>query len=160
MATNNCFATRTDEEISKVRLEVQPKNTVNADRKWESVFKEFLRASDMDEDFYAFDEKTLNEWLSRLWFQARQKQTKQEMLANEAGKRYRANSLKSMRYAINRLLSKHENRFDIIASDKFVECQRAFDDAIKELKQLGYGYVVSHVEILNSGTWKKTLNIP
>ena len=145
------FDTRTDKQITKVRQEVQPKNTLNADRKWENVFKDFLHANDMNNDFYAFDEQTLNDWLSKLWFRARQKQIKEELKENLPGKNYRANSLKSMRYAISRLLAKTEKKFDIINSDKFVQSQRAFEDAIKELKILGLGYVVSHVEILPAG---------
>ena len=147
------FDTRTDEEIVQARHDVQPKNTLNADKKWEAVFKDFLRVNDMNEDFYNFDEETLNLWLSKLWFRARQKQTKEEVNNNIPGKRYRANSLKSMRYAINRLLQKQERKFDIINSEKFIPSQRAFDDAMKELKALGYGYVVSHIEITGPGDY-------
>ena len=145
------FDTRTDAEIVQARQEVQSKNTLNANKKWETVFKEFLKANEMDEDFYNFDEETLNTWLSKLWFRARQKQTKEEIQKNLPGKRYRANSLKSMRYAINRLLQKNEKQFDIITSEKFIQSQRAFEDPMKELKTLGYGYVKSHVEITEQG---------
>ena len=58
-----------------------------------------------------------------------------------------------MRYAINRLLKKSGRKFDITKSDEFIPCQMAFDDAIKELKVLGYGYVVNHVEILPEGNF-------
>ena len=106
-------------------------------KKWEAVFKEFFVANDMTKDFYNFDCETLNKWLSKLWFSAPQKQTKQKLLEGKPGKRYRANSLKSMRYAINRLLHRNKTNFDIISSDQFIPCQRAFDDAIRELKKLG-----------------------
>ena len=117
------FDTRTDAEIDQARQEVQPKNTLNADKKWEAVFKEFLNANDMSVDFYDFDVDTLNTWLSKLWFRARQKQTKEELKEGKPGKCYRANSIKSMRYAINRLLQKHEKKFNIISSDQFIPCQ-------------------------------------
>ena len=121
------FAIRTDEEIAETKQNVQPKNTLNADKKSETVFKEFLKANNMTEDFFDFDEETLSKWLSKLWFGARQKQTKDEVKKGEPGKRYQANSLRSMRYAINRLLAKSDRskNFDIIASEKFISCQRA-----------------------------------
>ena len=146
------FEEKTDEDIDKIREEVQAKNTISADKKWETVFKEFLEANDMSQDFYDFDVDTLNKWLTKLWFRARQKQMKEEAKEGQPGKRYRAKSLKSMRYAINRVLQKkNKNKFDIISGEQFVPCQRAFDDAIKELKKLGLGYVVSHTEILPEG---------
>ena len=75
----SCFDIRTDEQIEEARLEVQAKNTISADKKWEAVFKEFLQANDMSEDFYNFDVETLNVWLSKLWFRVREKQTKEEI---------------------------------------------------------------------------------
>ena len=128
------FDPRTDEEIMQARHDVQPKNTLNADKKWETVFKDFLEANDMNENFYTFHKETLNNWLSKLWFRARQKQTKQEIEGNLPGKRYRANSLKSMLYAINRLLQKNECHFNIISSKKFIPCQRRCDERIKEIR--------------------------
>ena len=153
MSENKWFGDETDTDIQRIRDAVQAKNTVNADKKWEAVFKSFLKENDMDEDFYVFDVDTLNKWLSKLWFRARQKQTKEEMINNKPGKCYRANSLKSMRYAINRMLQKKGNKdYDITSSECFIACQRAFEDALKELKSLGLGYVVSHVEIAPQGT--------
>ena len=73
-------------ENRQIRLYVQPKNTINADKKWESVFKEFLSTNDMTKDFYNFDAETLNKWLSKLWFSARQKQTKKEIHERKPGK--------------------------------------------------------------------------
>ena len=62
-----------------------------------------------------------------------------------------------MRYAINRILQKNTtNKFDIISGEQFVQCQRAFDDAVKELKKLGFGYVKSHSEILTKGKYYKS----
>ena len=110
----------------------------------------------MATDFYEFDIPTLNEWLSKLWFGACQDNTRKKKKSEpeehqDEGKRYRANSLHAMRYAINRLLKKSGRKFDITKSDDFIPSQLAFDDAIKELKKLGYGYVINHIEILPEG---------
>ena len=134
----------------------QNKNTRNQDDKWERVFKQFLKENEIDKDFYAFDTQTLNIWLSKLWFGARQdnkksKTSKLNQNESEEPIRYRANSLRAMRYSINRLLKKKGKNFDITTSDEFIPCQLAFDDAMKELKSLGLGYVVNHTEITPDG---------
>ena len=84
------FVSLTDDEINDLRLKVQNKNTTSSNKKWEKVFKEFLKENKMDDDFYPFNTEALNKWLSKLWFGARQ---------NKEHTRYRANSLRSMRYA-------------------------------------------------------------
>ena len=122
MAQKRRFATITDESLKTLQLNSENKNTKSQDEKWEKVFKSFLEEHEMNSDFYAFDVPTLNDWLSKLWFGARQdnsckKRQKEETEEEKEGKRYRANSLHSMRYAINRLLKKNGKRFDITKSD-------------------------------------------
>ena len=153
MSGKRRFPTITNDELKTLQTNTENKNTKSQDQKWDKVFKSFLAEHDMDCDFYAFDIPTLNEWLSKLWFGARQDNSRKKKLpeTEEEGKRYRANSLHSMRYAINRLLKKSGRLFDITTSDEFIPCQLANDDAIKELKKLGYGYVVNHVEIIPQG---------
>lgn len=137
------FGDVSDKHIEETRQEVQNKNTTNADKKWEKVFRDFLIDNEMDNDFYAFDTETLNKWLAKLWFGAR----------NQKGGYYRANSVRSMKYALNRCLKKAGKEFDITTSDKFVHSQRGYADAMKQLKILGYGYVVSHKEIIPEGIY-------
>ena len=156
MADKKRFPTITNDSLKALQLSIENKNTKSQDEKWERVFKSFLNQHDMHSDFYDFDIPTLNEWLSKLWFGARQdnskKKNKTDVQEDEnEGKRYHANSLHAMRYAINRLLKKSGRKFDITKSDEFIPCQLAFEDAIKELKILGYGYVINHIEILPEG---------
>ena len=66
------FASLTDDEINDLRLKVQNRNTTSSDKKWEKVFKEFLRENEIDEDFYVSNIETLNKFLSKLWFGAHQ----------------------------------------------------------------------------------------
>ena len=109
------------------------------------MFKEFLRENEMDKDFYTFDTETLNKWLSKLWFGAHQK--------NKEHTRYRANSLRSMCYTLNRCLKKNGKTYDITTSPEFVTSQSAFLAAMKELNRLGYSYVVNHTEITGAGKY-------
>lgn len=136
-----CFGDVSDEHIERKREQYKNNNTRKADKKWEKVFKEFLVENDMSDDFYAFDMETLNKWLGKLWFGAR----------NVKGEHYRANSIKSLKYSLNRSLKSHGKEYDINSSDQFVHSQRAYTDAMKELKALGLGYVVSHKEIIPEG---------
>ena len=99
----------------------------------------------MDEDFYAFDTETLNTWLSKLWFGCHQN--------NKEHTRYRANSLRSMHYALNRCLKKYGKTYNITTSSEFITSQSTFQDAMNELKSLGYDYVVNHTEITGAGKY-------
>lgn len=137
------FGDVSDESVNKIREQAANKNTKKADKKWEKVFKLFLAENEMDDDFYAFDTETLNKWLAKLWFGAR----------NVKGEYYRANSVKSMKYALNRCLKNNGKEFDINVSDNFVHSQRAYGDAMKHLKSIGLGYVVSHKEIIPEGKY-------
>ena len=60
------------------------------------IFKDFVTENDMNDDFYDFDIPSLDKWLGKLWFGARQN--------NPDHTRYHANSLKSLWYALNRCL--------------------------------------------------------
>ena len=123
------IASLTDDEINDLRLKVQNKSTTYSDKKWEKVFKAFLRENEMDEDFNAFDTETLNKWLSKLWFGAHQNKKEHT--------RFRANSLRSMHYTLNKCLQKYGKTYDITALPEFVTSQSAFLNAMmKELKSL------------------------
>ena len=61
-----CLAELTDEEIDEVRGNVKNSNTKNTDKNREKFSKTFLTENEMDDDCYAFDMPTLNEWLSKL----------------------------------------------------------------------------------------------
>ena len=104
MASKRRFAQSSDEGLKTLQVENENKNTKNQDEKWERVFKSFLAEHDMNDDFYAFDVETLNQWLSKLWLGARLDNTRRKASNNEQqeeGKCYQADSLHAMRYAIN-----------------------------------------------------------
>ena len=63
-------------------------------------------------------------------------------------------SLRSIRYGINRTLKAQEYPFDITTSDQFLKSRKAFDDACKELKKEGFGHIKHTPEISANG--KKT----
>ena len=83
MASKRRFPVITNESLKSLQQNCENKNTKNQDNKWEKVFKCFLAEHDMDTDFYDFDIPTLNEWLSKLWFGARQDNSKKKKKQNE-----------------------------------------------------------------------------
>ena len=58
-----------------------------------------------------------------------------------------------MCYALNRCLKKNGKTYNITTALEFVTSQSAFLDAMKELKSLGYGYIVNHTEITGAGKY-------
>ena len=129
---------------------VQPRNdnTEMAERRADKAFKLFLDECGCESnEYYYFEEKELSEWLSKFWFGARTKPTKDQ----KEGEHYTVNSLRSFKYAINRILRKKGHEYDITKSAIFKSCMEAFDIAIKELKEHGKGYTKSSEEITEEG---------
>lgn len=122
------------------------KNTEKADKKAEKCFLEYLSLSTLDDlDYWDFEEELLDEILCKFWFEVR-------TVDNE---HYRVSSLRNLCYALNRCIQKREKNFDIIKSPAFAKSQRAFKDAVTELKNIGQGCTVSYKEISPKGK-KKT----
>ena len=67
-------------------------------------------------------------------------------------KKYKVQSLKGIRYGLKRFLIEKGHTFDIITDGKFRKSQIAFDDACKELKAEGLGYIEPFREISPAGT--------
>ena len=61
-----------DGELDEAGSKVVNPNTAYLDKKWEKVFKDFLKENDMNDDFYDFDIPTPDKWVGKLWFRARQ----------------------------------------------------------------------------------------
>lgn len=138
------FVRVTDEQLAKKRKDLKNNNTEKADRKAEKCFLQYLSLSNLDDlDYWDFEQSFLDEILCKFWFEVR----------SVEGERYRVSSLQNMRYALNRCIQKRDKDFDIIKSAAFVKSQRAFKDAVTELKSLGLGYVKSYPEIAPKGLY-------
>ena len=142
------FKQLSDEELKAKRRDLQNGNTLNAEKCADKAFKLFLEVSGSDSaEYYFFEEEELSKWLSKFWFGARMMPENGE----EEGKLYSVSTLRSFKYAINRILKKHGHSFDITKSPFFKPCMDAFNDAVKELKEAGRGHVNSAEEIEEHG---------
>ena len=82
-------------------------------------------------------------WLSKFWFGAR--------MNEEEPKLYIVSSVKNFKYSLNRILRKAGHEFGITKSLSFKSCMEALDNAMKELKMQGKGFVKNHKEINEEG---------
>lgn len=135
-----------DDEMEEKREGLKKENTVKCDKKIHKMFTEYLRDrwSDRVEenfDYWTYSNELLDEILCKFWFETRQVN----------GERYNINSLKGIRYGVNRNLKCHGKQYDITKSDCFTKNQDAFVDACKELKLLGFGFVKHYDEIKQKG---------
>lgn len=142
---NERFANRTDEEISETREGLKKKNTLAADKKVEKTFLSYIQAKGKpDLEYWNWDTETLNEVLSKFWFELR----------NQEGQHYRVSTLKHYVYGLNRCLQCRGHETDLVKSPCYIRSQKAFKDACAELKKLGLGYVENYKEISAKGKYK------
>lgn len=135
-----------DNEVEETREDLKNKNTMKADKAAHKLLIEYLEeiwAEHVNENYnyWLYDQRLLDKILSKLWFEVRQ----------QNNDRYTVSSLRNLRYAINRNLKKRGAEFDITKSDNFINSQKAFEDACKLLKKLGYGVVKHYDEIIPAG---------
>ena len=138
------FKQITDSEIAKIHSDVQKKNTKKNDKAAERQFCEYLATQGMDCNFWDMSPETLEGHLSKFWFAARQ--TKIDPKTNQP-KKYMVQTLRTIRYALQRVLREKGKECDIIVDKDFRKSQTAFTDACKQLKEEGYGYIKPTDEI-------------
>lgn len=142
------FAEIDDEQLEKKREELKNRNTKKSDKKVHKLFIEYLEARWAEQvehnyNYWMYSDETLDKILCKFWFEVRQAKN------NEM---YNINSMKSIRYGVNRNLKKRGKDIDITKSDAYTKSQEAFADACRELKLLGYGFVKHYEEIKGKGT--------
>lgn len=134
-----------DDELDQERQKVKKKNTVKSDRKCDKILIDYLKqvwsTKVENYEYWTYSPELIDKILTKFWFEVRQKNRD----------RYTVNSLKHLRYAINRNFKKKGCEFDILKSECFSKNQLAFADATKLLKQLGYGVVKHYEEIKPKG---------
>lgn len=140
------FAEINDEDLEKKREDLKNPNTQKSDKKVDKLFTEYLEERWAEKvennfDYWTYSDDLLDEILCKFWFEARQQNQD----------RYNISSLKSIRYGVNRNLKRHGRKIDITKSESFTNNQQAFQDACKELKVLGYGFVKHYDEIKTQG---------
>lgn len=130
-----------DEDLKKKREDLKNDNTIKADKKAEKLFVMWLKLRKAEEEYWTLDNKTLDEYLCKFWFEIR----------TVEGERYKTATLANFRYGINRCLKKRGRRIDIVHSPEFIKSQEAFADACRELKKLGFGVRVPYKAITPTG---------
>ena len=138
-----------DDYVKDKHTEQANKNSKRGEKLAEKAFTDYLQAMDLEEfTFWDFDSMHLDNLLSKFWFAVRQ--TEVDPVTGE-GKRYKVQSLKTLRYALNRVIQERGSKHNILTGDDFIKSQIAFKDACKELKSLGYGFVTPTDEITPEG---------
>ena len=84
-------------------------------------------------------------YLQTFWFNARTKK----------GSHYTSSSLETIRFGLNRCLKKFGHNYDITKKEciSFTKSIQAYEDAQKELKEIGKGVIESAKEITNKGNF-------
>ena len=133
------FEEVTNETLIQKHFQVQKKNTKKNDKAAEWQFREYLALKECSNtNFWELTKDELDGHLSKFWFATRQ--TKIDEATNKP-KKYHVQTMKTMRYALNRVLWENGSSLDIITDPALRKSQIAFSDCCKELKEEGYGYV-------------------
>ena len=145
-----------DDNLREKHIKVQKKNTKKNDKAAERQFRDYLAFKECAHTrFWEFSKEDLDDHLSRFWFSTRQ--NKIDETTNQP-KKYCVQTMKTMRYALNRVLRENGIGFDIITDSSFRKSQIAFSDCCKELKEEGYGFIKPTDEIIPEGTIKHCSN--
>ena len=135
--------------LKEVHKETQNKNSRKGEKSAQTALIQYLELVNYErKDFWDFPASELNNLLSKFWFAVRQAELDPD--TNEP-KKYKVQSLKTLRYSLNRVCKERGMKHNIIFGTDFTECQVAFDDACKQLKSQGYGYVTPTQEIKPQG---------
>ena len=70
LSTEQRFELTSDDELEKMRQKIANPNTKKANNKAEKAFTNWLQARKYDEQFWLLDEPTLDNYLSKFWFEA------------------------------------------------------------------------------------------
>ena len=162
MAKKERFLILDDEELAKKAKTCKNKNTERSEKRANTAFTKFLEACGEEGDqlqYWTLPEDELDGYLAKFWFGARKDGTdfsdeedfEDDPNLNEQC--YSANTLKNFWYALNRIIKEKGNLPDLIdkSSICFKKSQKAFSDAVKELKSQGKAEVKSKLEITDEG---------
>ena len=153
------FVLYSDEELQRKHDASKNINTTRSEERANSVFQKFLQqAGKKDLNYWYYDEPELDQMLEKFWFGARKDINLDTY--NEAGdcetedSFYSANTMKNIRYSLNRILKNKGHLYDIINTSNmsFKHSQKAFFTSQKDLKERGKGQIYSAPEITETGT--------
>lgn len=139
------FEINNEEELDERQKKQINKNSINAEKKAERAFRDFLAECPEVEstNYFLYEEATLDKYLRKFYFGARQKR--------DPTKKYTVSSLEQMRNSLARGLKRFGHKYDITKSESFSKSIEAYKDACRELKQEGYGHVNHHKALTPDG---------
>ena len=150
----------TDQQIKEKQEAGKNKNTTKTDERANRAFRNFLKDNgESNLDYWNYEEPELDSFLSRFWFGARKDPNDDYVSDNEDPDRkslmYSANTIRSFRYALNRILKSKGHEYDIMHKNSlsFKRSQQAYLDCQKELKALGKAEIHSAPEISEDGLY-------
>ncbi|CAG2216012.1 unnamed protein product [Mytilus edulis] len=129
VATEKRFPSLNNEEIKKILIEKDSKNTRRSTDSSVRTFKSYLREKNLPEDFENLPNNELDSILFRFYPEAR----------TENGELYKKSSLFSLRHGINRHLSNFDSGKDIVHDTDFKDSNKVFLATTKDLKRQGKG---------------------
>ena len=137
------FKTLSEDELLQIKTKIKNPNIEKANKKAEHTFVEYLSTRPDIENtfFWLYKPEKLDSILAKFGFEVKMTD----------GENYRVSSLKHLMYGLNRVLKKKGHEYDIMKSTQFMKSQEAFQQAIVNLKQMGYRYVVPYKEIKPKG---------
>ena len=154
--------TLSDDQLEKKLKDGQNENTVRSEQKAHKAFNRFLIENNVtDLDYWFYEEPQLDKWLAKFWLCVRKPddsdtESDVEEDPDKKTNMYSANTLRSFRYGLNRLLRSKGHLYKITEKGtSFLKSDEAFKLAIKELKMEGKAEVHSHPEITEEGTVHK-----
>lgn len=134
----------TDQQVEGKKKLLQNDNTLKQEKTAETAFISFLEAIGCENtSFWLYPVPDLDKCLGKFFLGV---QTCEE-------KKYKLNSLQTIRYALNRLLKKRGLLMDITKDAAFANSQKCYAAACLELKEEGLGDVDSAPEITEDGKY-------
>ena len=144
------FKDITESDIQQFHKDVQKKNTKKNDKSAEHQFCEYIATQGESLEFWSIEPEILDSLLSKFWFAARQNKIDPK---TQQPKKYMVQTLRTIRYSLQRVLNEKNSGYDIITDKEFLKSQTAFNDACKQLKEEGYGYIKQTDEITPEGNF-------
>ena len=147
-----------DDQIKQKQQAGKNLNTTKTEERADRAFRNFLsQCGEVNLDYWRYEEPELDNYLSKFWFGARKNPESDYESDNDDPERqnlmYSANTMKSFRYSLTRILKQKGHEYDIMNKNSlsFKRSQQAFMDSQKELKALGKAQIHSAPEISEEG---------
>lgn len=147
---NKRFAQFSDDEYDRKLRAAENASTKGQEKRATSFFQEFLRLNSEEDtqEFWAFDDATLDKWLGHFYLKLRK----------EDGKRYKLNSMTVMKSALQRVLKDKGKPVDI-SGPAFPVSSKAWRSLELELKKEGLATTENAPEINEAGRSRSRLHV-